>query len=96
MTDNDNTLYMQALSIAIWTFGRMGNASPRVLSVAAEAAQYHLEAFTPQQLARVAWAFAAMGYHPAAVVDGVAKRLQRDSAKFDGKSLANAMWALSR
>ena len=91
-----DTLSVPALAAAIASYARLGGASSRLLSKAADCASKCRGLFDSNQLASVIWAFARLGHHPGEdLVSTAYTTLVRDVASFSNKYLAWIVWGLA-
>ena len=87
----------QALALALASFVRLGNHSPRLLQTAASCARSKATQMQLHELSTVLWAFARLEFDPGEELRVRAEHAMAASpADFADRELANLIWALAR
>ncbi|KAL4534100.1 hypothetical protein Ndes2526B_g07026 [Nannochloris sp. 'desiccata'] len=90
-------LSSQALALALASFAKLGNRSPRLLQTAATCVRNKLEEMQRSEIAMAVWAFARLSFDPGLEVLSHAERaVAAAPTAFSDREVANLLWALAR
>ena len=90
-------LSSQALALALASFAKLGNRSPRLLQTAAACVKNKLEEMQRSEIAMTVWAFARLEFDPGLEVLSHAERaVAAAPTAFSDREVANLLWALAR
>ncbi len=90
-------LSSQALALALASFAKLGNTSPRLLQTAAACVQNKLEEMQRSEIAMAVWAFGRLEFNPGVEVLRHAERaVAAAPTAFSDREVAKLLWALAR
>jgi hypothetical protein len=90
-------LSSQALALALASFAKLGNRSPRLLQTAAACVKNKLEEMQRSEIAMAVWAFGRLEFEPGWEVLRHAERaVAAAPTAFSDREVANLLWALAR